>query len=56
MSLGTTAIPFLHQTTNVSGIYTLKTGATGFLGFYTTEDYLQFWKEKKATLVDTMIN
>jgi thioester reductase-like protein len=40
----------------VSGIYILKTGATGHLGFYNTKDYLQFWKEKKATLLDTTIN
>jgi hypothetical protein len=30
--------------------------AIGCLGFYNTKVYLQFWKEKKATLFDTMIN
>jgi len=28
----------------MSGIYIMKTGATGCLAFYNTKDYLQFWK------------
>jgi hypothetical protein len=46
----------LHDITNVWGIYILKTGAIGCLGLYNMKGYQQFWKEKKATLLDTMIN